>query len=86
MTDGMRPGGAPDQGRLLYEQYLPTLIHVGTSEFGLSQSAAHALASDVLVASLGAAGRISDLRSWLIAAMRAAVKSHQQRTDHASRP
>lgn len=86
MTDRVRPDGTPDEATLLHEQYLPALIHVGTSEFGLPRPAARALACDVLMASLGAASRISDLRTWLIAAMRAAAKSYQQRTDHASRP
>ena len=68
----------PDTVTVTYNHYIAELSRIGTREFKLTPTEARNLAHEVLIASLGAAPRISQLRPWLNAAMRSAAKTRRE--------
>ena len=83
MASKFDPEPSPDAPEAFYRHHMSRLVVLGTTECGLSRAEARNVAHEVLLASLGNAGRISNMRVWLTATMRAAARS--RRESHAGR-
>ena len=64
----------------MYNHYIAELSRIGRREFKLTPAEARKIAHEVLVVSVLSVSRISNVRAWLSAAMRAAAK---HRSGHA---
>lgn len=64
----------PDNLAAMYHQYVAELSQIGTREFKLTRSQSRSMAHAVLLASIGSQSRISNMRKWLTASMRAAAR------------
>jgi DNA-directed RNA polymerase specialized sigma24 family protein len=64
--------------RALYRAHNDTLVAIARSEFGMTQADAEALAHECLLSLLSCLDRITDRRTWLIAALRCAGRDEKK--------